>query len=407
MNYVNSLKYLQSFERGIGGDGVSMQRLNELCISLGKINYGINFANISGTTSGHVTSLMLDRAIGLAGYTIGHICENYDREGFQCVKINGMQPSNLMVASAVTEISRIIGKNQPPYYKLEEVEFALSLLICRICGCDFVIMEMIPEYHTCFDYVCRPATVTVIPSVYGNDGGLEEIAIGCDAIKKGTHEAVCGVLTPESHNALVSVCVNSGIRLSSAIGGSIEIVSRLPRKTVFNYKNYKELTVRNASQLLVDSAVTSIEVLSRIKHIGINVKIETMREAMEKVGDVDCFELISAYPNIVIHTADGIGEIRVLREAINASGMRCGGKLYMCAVKESMVDINSVFLPGEINDQIDLPQDLSSAICHSCELAIGRVMDGGQKNDTLIFVGSSRNIHDVKMCVKKLLKMPL
>ena len=92
MKYVNSLKYMNSFERAESYSDLSIKRIRELCVSLGRINIGTSSIVIPRGASGHAAAVMLESVIKNAGYKVGRISSVGGYDSRAVVSLDGEIP---------------------------------------------------------------------------------------------------------------------------------------------------------------------------------------------------------------------------------------------------------------------------------------------------------------------------
>ena len=68
MKYVNSMKYMNSFESAGDLSLVSQKRIRDLCSDLGRINVGTSGIFLPSGQASHATAVMLESVIKNAGY---------------------------------------------------------------------------------------------------------------------------------------------------------------------------------------------------------------------------------------------------------------------------------------------------------------------------------------------------
>lgn len=295
MKYVNSLKYIDGFRLASEGDGVSVKRIAELCSSLGQINRGVRFIHVPGGVAGHGCALLLEGIIRVAGYRIGRICPSPELDSRASAFIGGEIPSIEDYNKCVAEIKSKVNKNYESEYCREEIIFVLSLLLCRLSGCEFIILEGTDK----FDRVCAPFELAVIPTVYDTERATEKISRLCDAVRCGTREVVSGNQRSDIYNYISNVCAPSGQRLFIPAKAQFELVEQSSRKIIFNYNGRDGFCLKTPSLIMRDCAMTSIEAIMAIRREGIRIPVSAMLAGVEVAGSCGSFEVISYTPTII------------------------------------------------------------------------------------------------------------
>ena len=305
MKYVNSLKYIDGFRLASEGDGVSVKRIAELCSSLGQINRGVRFIHVPEGVAGHGCALLLEGIIKSAGYKIGRICSTRRLDSRSCVFVGGEIPSIEDYNKCVAEIKSKVNKNYESEYCKEEIVFVLSLLLCRLGGCEFIILEGTDR----FDRVCAPYELAVIPTVYDTERAPEKISRLCDAVRSGTREVVSGNQRSDIYNYISNVCAPSGQRLFIPAKAQFEIVEQSSRRVVFNYNGRDGFCLKTPSLIMRDCAMTAIEAVMAIRREGIRIPVSAIISGIESAEGCGSFEVISYTPTIIADNAEEPDEI--------------------------------------------------------------------------------------------------
>ena len=305
MKYVNSLKYIDGFRLASEGDGVSVKRIAELCSSLGQINRGVRFIHIPEGVAGHGCALLLEGMIKAAGYRIGRICSTRELDSRASVFIGGDIPSIEDYNKCVAEMKSKVNKNYESEYCREEIIFVLSLLLCRLGGCEFIILEGTER----FDKVCAPFELAIIPTVYDAQNAKEKISHLCDAVRCGTREVVSGNQRSDIYNYISTVCAPSGQRLFIPAKAQFEVVEQSSRRIVFNYNGRDGFCLKTPSLIMRDCAMTAIEAIMAIRREGIRIPMSAMLAGVEASGSCGSFEVISYTPTVITDNSTESDEV--------------------------------------------------------------------------------------------------
>lgn len=295
MKYANSLKYIDSFHSASSGEGISVKRISELCASLGQINRGVRFIHVPEGVAGHGCAVLLESIIKTAGYRIGRILCPHNLDSRKAVFVDGEIPSIEDYNKCVAEVKSKVNKNYESEYCKEEIVFSLSLLLCRLGGCEFIILEGTDR----LDRVCAPYELTVIPTVYDTDRGIEKVSRLCDAVRCGTREVVSGNQRSDIYNYISNVCAPSGQRLFIPVKAQFEVVEQSSRRLVFNYNGRDGFCLKTPSLIMRDCAMTVIEAIMAIRREGIRIPVSSMLAGIEAAGCCDSFEVISYTPTVI------------------------------------------------------------------------------------------------------------
>lgn len=308
MKYVNSLKYIDKFKRASAGEAISAKRISELCISLGQINRGVRFIHVPAGAAGHGCGILLESVIKEAGYKVGRIVSPERSDSRSCVFVGGEIPSIEDYNKCVAEIKSKVERNYETEFFYEEIIFVLSLLLCRLFGCEFVILEGTDR----FDRVCAPFELTVIPTVYDAKNAMEKIARLCDAIRCGTREVVSGNQRSDVYNYISNVCAPSGQRLFIPVKAQFALIEQSSRRIVFNYNGRDGFVLKTPSLIMRDCVLTVIEAIMAIRREGIRIPISAMIAGIESAGCADCFEMVSYTPTVIADNAASPDEVSLM-----------------------------------------------------------------------------------------------
>ena len=304
MKYANSLKYIESF-KSAGESGVSRKRIAELCTALGKINVGARFIHTPGSVAGHGCGVLFEHCVKCAGYKIGRVIDPRGLDSRSCVFINCEIPSIEDYNKCVAELKSKVGKASESEYLKEEIAFVLSLLLCFYSGCEFIILEGTDKY----DRVCAPYELTVIPTLYGGEAGLEQIKPLCDAIRCGTREVVSGNQKSDVYNYISNVCAPAGQRLFIPVKSQFELTEVGARRVCFNYNGRDGFVLKTPSLIMRDCAMTVIEAIFAVRREGIRLPVSAMISGISEAGSCGSFELVSYSPTVISDNAVQTDEV--------------------------------------------------------------------------------------------------
>ena len=329
MKYVNSLKYMNSFEAAGAISDVSQKRIRELCLSLGRINIGTSSVFLPAGASGHATAVMLESVIKSAGYKVGRITGVGDYDSRAVVYLDGSIPEIEEYNRAVAELKATVIKNSDENYFKEEISFTLALLLCKMHGCEYIIFEGTSGEDYSLDAVCAPYDLVVIPTVL--DGDKRSTRIACDAIKRGSREVISGNQKKGVYDMISNACVTGGIRLNftSKIGFEVEHMSSI--KLSFSYGGRSGYTVKSPSVLQRDCAMLVIESALAIRRDGIKLPWASISSGLSTASGCACFEVVSASPVVIIDSAGNISETAALVSTMDeVFGRGTPGSLSVC-----------------------------------------------------------------------------
>ena len=351
MKYANSIKYVNSFERAADPSLISQKRIRELCSHLGRVNLGMRYICVPKSTAGHATAIMLESIIKSAGYKVGRITSVADFDPKESVFIDRAVADIDDVSKSVAEIRSFIKTNPDEVYYKEEIVFALSLLLCKLSDCTFVILEGLFDKNYSLDAICAPYDLIVMPTVYDIDGAIEVIKPQCEAIRRGTREVISGNQKSDVYNCISNACAMSGVRLYIPVKSQFVVVESTTKRLTFEYGGRDGYTLRSPSYLLRDSAMTAIEASLAIRRSGFKLPWSAISQGLLAANEASCFDVISVMPLIISDAASTYEEAELLERTCAEVGVDIS-KLSLCVSVESkkeLVDILSWFEDSSID----------------------------------------------------------
>lgn len=308
MKYVNSLKYIDSFKCAGDGADISARRISELCLSLGNINRGIRFIHVPESVAGHGCAVLMEGILKNAGQTVGRIIASELVNSRSAVYVNGEIPSIDDYSKCVSEVRSKIGRNYNSDYLREEAAFVLSLLLCQLGGCRFVILEGTDK----LDRVCAPYELTIIPSIYNCDEAMEKAAEMCDAVKCGAREVISGNQKSDVYNYISNVCAPSGQRLFIPVKSQFTVTENSSRRLGFNYNGREGFALKTPSLIMRDCAMTVIEAVMAMRREGVRIPVSSIIEGMYEAGNAGSFEVISYTPTVIADNSCDADEVLLM-----------------------------------------------------------------------------------------------
>ena len=284
---------------------------------------------------------MLESVIKAAGYKVGRITATADFDPKASVFIDRAVPDIHDVSKSVAEIRSFIKANPGEIYYKEEIVFALSLLLCKLSDCTFVILEGLFDKNCSLDAVCAPYDLIVMPTVYDAHEAISEIKPQCEAIRRGTREVVSGNQKSDVYNCISNACAMSGVRLYIPVKAQFNVVEQSVKKLAFEYGGKDGYVLRSPSYLLRDSAITVIEVALAIRRSGFKLPGNAIVEGLLAATDTSCFDVISVMPIIISDAASSYEETELLLKTCAEAGIDTS-RLSVCIRADSIEKIKKV-----------------------------------------------------------------
>ena len=340
MKYVNSLKYMNSFEPLGDISLVSQKRIRELCADIGRINVGTSGIFLPSGQASHATAVMLEAVIKSAGYKVGRITSVGGFESRAVVYLDGeIAPIDEYNKSVAELKSAILKYTDEKYYK-EEVSFVLALLLCKMRGCEFVIFEGLSGIGYSFDAVCAPYDLVLVPSIY--ESYTESSQIVCEAIRRGVREVVSGNQKRRIYDEISSACFTGGVRLTFTSKQSFRIESVSSRGLSFTYSDRSGYTLRSPSLVQRESAMLVIESALAIRRDGVKLPWASISAGLAAAQGTGCFETVSVSPIVIMDSSKNAEESAMLVLALDeVFGRNTATSFYICLPYQGKDALNS------------------------------------------------------------------
>lgn len=308
MNYSNSLKYVNSFEAGESPLYFSPKRVRELCFELGRINVGSRFIVVPSGASGHATAVMLESVIKSAGYRVGRITSDSNYDARTSVFLNGEIAAISDFNKCVGEIKNAVNKKTEVKYLRQEIVFVNCLLLCKLYGCEFVVLEGLSGEEYSLDCVCAPYDLVVVPTVHGSESE-DRVKIACDSIRRGVREVVSGNQKNAVYSLISNACMLSGVRLNVTARPTLCISDMTARRVEFSYADRGGYVLKSPSGTLRESAMMVIEGALALRRDGVKMPWGSISEGLRNIGNAGCFDILSISPALIIDCASEPEEI--------------------------------------------------------------------------------------------------
>ena len=316
MKYSNSLKYMNSFPQAENAAAISQKRAAALCESMGRVNVGMRSICMPFCSAGHASATMLESIMVCAGHKVGRISSAYGFDSRASVLICGEIPSIEDYNAAVEELKAAVKRSPDIPYTREETTFALSLLLCKMNGCEYVILEGLSGADYNLDALCAPYELIVAPTVYGCDSDDVSVKCLCETIRRGTREVVSGNQKSEIYNIISNACAMSGARLYIPVKAQFEVVEASSRNLSFNYVGREGFSVKNPSYIVRDCAITVIEAALALRRGGVRIPWSSISAGLSAVSTFGCFDMLSLSPKLILDTATSIEEASLLKKTV-------------------------------------------------------------------------------------------
>ncbi len=359
MKYVNSLKFMNSFESVGDMSEISQKRALELCQLLGNVHVGTRAIYLPRGAAGHATAVMLESVIKHSGYRVGRVTSAFGFDSRNTVFIDGEPATIEDYNLAVTEIKSAVSRASEEKYYKQEISFAISLLLCKMNACDYVILEGLATKDFDLASLCSPYELVIAPTVYGDN--VESIRPICDAIARGVREVIIGNQKKTMYEPISTACVTNRVRstLTSKTSFKTESLSSIARE--FSYSDREGYIVKSPSKLVGDCAMLVIESALAIRRSGVKMPWANIFSGIEYASNTGMFDTFSVSPVAIIDGAETAEEAELLLATLKeifGEDKPCGMSLCIPMSALKLVDrfegIDSLIIFGEKTDSIKL-----------------------------------------------------
>lgn len=401
MKYSNSLKYVNSFERAESLSGLSQKRMRELCLELGKINLGSKYIVVPSGSSGHATAVMLESVIKSSCYRVGRITSDADFDARESVFLDGQTAAIEDFNKCVVEIKNAVTKKADEKYCREEIVFVLSLLLCKLYGCEFVILEGLSDEEYSFDAVCAPFDIVVIPPVYcgDNDSCLK---VACDSIKRGVREVVSGNQKSSVYGVISNACMISGVRLNVTAKPTLTVTNKTARRVEFCYAERDGYVLKSPSGVLRDCAMLVIESALALRRDGVKMPWGSIAQGLERSNNAYCFDMLAVSPAVIVDSAGSAEEISSVISTFEQT-VEPLEAVTVCIMTENAnrlasqlaafegKNIRKIIICGATDANIE-----NAVLCDSAAVAAKEVFSSFKEKETVFCLGSVTFAREIK-----------
>ena len=399
---------MNSFSSAVSTGDISQKRALDLCLALGKINSGMRCICLPEGSSGHAISLLLESVIKSSGHCVGRITSVSGFDSRNSIFVDGEVPSIEDYNLAVAELKSAVNKNPEAGYTKEETTFALGLLLCKVSGCECVILEGLSGKNFALDAVCAPFDLIVMPTVYDGERAAEKVKTLCDAIRRGTREVVSGNQKSEVYNTISNACAISGVRLYIPVKAQFEVGETTSRKMTFSYNGREGFSLRSPSHILRDCAMTVIESALALRRGGVRLPWNCIESGLSAVSETLCLDILAVSPMILVDSASGYDEVRMVGKTIeDVFGQNALNEVVFCIPEESLEALEAL---GDIDASEtvifsksggDFPEN--SVICDSVKKAAKEITTRWKNGKDVICLGSTGFALEIKSEILKLI----
>jgi len=316
MKYANSLKYVNSFDIAKSLSELSQKRVRELCLALGRIHVGPKFIVVPAGCAGHASAVMLESVIKSAGYRVGRITSDSDFDSRTMVYLDSEISDIEDYNKCVSEIKNVMVRMSREHFWRQEICFALSLLLCQLGGCEFVILEGLSNESFCLDGICAPYELVVAPTVY-SEIRENNVKTVCEAIKRGVREVISGNQRSGVYSEISSACMMAGARLDVTAKPTMCVSKTTARRIEFSYAERDGFVLKSPSNIVRDCAMLTIEAALALRRGGVKMPWASISAGLESCNNTGCFDILSISPAVIVDSASSQEEITSVVETFD------------------------------------------------------------------------------------------
>lgn len=309
MTYADSLEYMQ--ELGNRGIHPGLEGIRLLCEATANPQKRPGFIHVAGTNGKGSTSLFIASILRASGKKVGVYSSPAVFEELEIIKVNGRNISQTDYAR-LTEFLK--EKNTMGCTRFE-VETVMAFLYFQEKECDYVVIEagmggLLDATNIIEDTLC--CVFTSIGMDHSDYLGhtIEAIARNKAGIIKPGARVLAAPQSPAVAAALRD-CAGAACAASTGFASraSLGSVKYKKTETVFDYKNYKNLSISLLGTYQVTNAILAIEVAE-----ALSLSESSIRKGLKMAQLPGRFETICEKPLVVIDGAHNEPASLVLRE---------------------------------------------------------------------------------------------
>ena len=298
--------------------------MENLCEKLGNPQQDLSFIHIAGTNGKGSVLAFLSEILKAAGYRTGRYLSPVIFEYRERMQVNGRNISQKDLCRLMTDMKEICqelvkeGRPQPTAF---EVETAMAFRYFKEKNCQIVVLETGMGGLLDATNIIPSPLVTVFTAI-GFDhmkvlgGTLKEIAQNKAGIMKPGTLAAALKGEREVMEVLEGKAKELQVPLYTADPAQARGIRRSPKKQVFSYRNYKNITIRLGGVYQIDNAVLALTAAELLKQAGFPIPEKALYQGFANAFWPGRFQVLGKDPCFI---ADGAhnwqGAVR-LRETL-------------------------------------------------------------------------------------------
>lgn len=321
MDYSSARTYIDKMETN--GIVMGLSSILMLLEKIGNPQDELKFIHIAGTNGKGSVLASLSTILTKAKYKVGRYVSPTVYSYRERIQINGKYidkedfAKDMAVLATAIEQMRDEGQALPSPF---EIETALAFLYFREKQCDIVVLECGMGGQLDATNVIRNTVLAVFTPVsmdhmsyLGNT--LKAIASNKAGIIKPGAIAVSSGQEPEVLEAIQAACLKNGSPLIVAKPSEVVIRESNIDKQTFRYHG-EEITIKLAGVHQIENAVTVLECVKALNHLGYDVRKEEVQEGFLATNWPGRFSVLRNEPTFIVDGAHNLDAAMRLKQSL-------------------------------------------------------------------------------------------
>ncbi len=341
MNYQEAIEYIHGTLKF--GSKLGLERITGLLSLMGNPQSKLKFVHVTGTNGKGSTTSLISNILIDSGYRVGVFTSPYIQRFTERIKIGNseIKPDELadIIAFVKTKIAQMLemGLEHPTEF---EIITATAFEYFYRCKCDIVVLEVgLGGRYDSTNVIDSPevAVITTISLDHTDKLGetLEEIAY----IKAGIIKENCSVVVYPQKKEIIQVFENECCIRKATIHKvdfeSLKLIEFSLKGQLFDYKDYKNLTLRLLGEHQLFNAAVAINACEVLINKGYKIANTNIRNGILNTVWPGRLEIISTGPMVLI---DGAHNFE-------------GGQSLNAALEKYFSEWEKVFIVGFLGDK--------------------------------------------------------
>ena len=323
MNYEESRVYLDEISRY--GSVLGLDNMKELLDRLGNPQKDLKFIHISGTNGKGSVLAYLSTILSGAGYKTGRYISPTLDTYREKIQVDGEYIEKDSLAKHVTRIAEAtedMKKCNAGIPTQFEVETVLAFLYFKEKKCDIVVLETgLGGTLDATNIIDTSILEIIMPVSMDHQSFLgdtiEEIAKQKAGIIKENTRVVSAWQQPEAFSVINEVCEEKNCSLTFAEPDELIIKERTLDKQVFDYKQWKDVSISLAGSYQPSNAIVALDAVSVLRQQGFELSDNQVLEGLRKTVWKGRFTCISKKPITVMDGAHNPAGARELMRSLD------------------------------------------------------------------------------------------